>query len=232
MISLNFGGEHKNTVDAKYRLSIPFRFREKLEMRERIEDEKRLDERRRAAEGGTLDDIKEYIEKAIGREIEKASVPATGAEKKKSSAKEEGDEKKSGQRVWMTKGLEPPVKKPLDDKKTKYEVILKQFIWCLPPDVFDRLVTAIDGLPKNEATIELRNHLIRSAHEVELDQGGRALLPQQLRSYAGIGTGEVIMVGDGATFQLWSKKNYEQLVDTRGREEQIFATYTESGISI
>jgi DNA-binding transcriptional regulator/RsmH inhibitor MraZ len=67
---------------------------------------------------------------------------------------------------------------------------------------------------------------------VELDQGGRALLPQQLRSYAGIGTGEVIMVGDGATFQLWSKKNYEQLVDTRGREEQIFATYTESGISI
>ena len=42
------------------------------------------------------------------------------------------------------------------------------------------------------------------AVEVELDRQGRVLVPQYLREYAGIGEGEVVVVGALNRLEIWS----------------------------
>ncbi len=56
---------------------------------------------------------------------------------------------------------------------------------------------------------EVKRVLFGRAGEVSLDSSGRILLPDFLRTYAGI-DGEVVIVGAGAYFEIWEAGRWEE----------------------
>ena len=67
----------------------------------------------------------------------------------------------------------------------------------------------LEALPSfNTAARRIQRLLIGHAHECELDGHGRVVLPQLLRDYAGLQK-QVMLVGQGKKFELWSDINWE-----------------------
>lgn len=60
---------------------------------------------------------------------------------------------------------------------------------------------------------DLRRYLFSAAEEVELDGQGRFVIPKQLLSYAQLES-EVVLVGTGDHFEVWSPPSWQKLVDT------------------
>jgi MraZ protein len=73
----------------------------------------------------------------------------------------------------------------------------------------------------------LRRLLFSNGERVELDQAGRILIPQFLRTSAGL-NGEAIIVGVGDYFEIWSPENWAQqagkLQDT-GSNADLFSVF-------
>ena len=94
-------------------------------------------------------------------------------------------------------------------------------LWLFPQPVWDRFAAQIEAWP-----IDLdswRRMYFGSANPVELDSGGRLLVPPELREYAQLER-EVIFMGTGATFELWDAATYKaREVSTRaaGRPEAV-----------
>ncbi|OGT68692.1 MAG: cell division/cell wall cluster transcriptional repressor MraZ [Gammaproteobacteria bacterium RIFCSPHIGHO2_12_FULL_45_9] len=61
----------------------------------------------------------------------------------------------------------------------------------------------------NPATRRIQRLLIGHATEVEMDRGGRILIPTVLRDYASLAH-SVMMVGQGQKFELWSEEAWGQ----------------------
>jgi MraZ protein len=72
----------------------------------------------------------------------------------------------------------------------------------------------------------LRRLILSNAYQVEVDKSGRILLPQSMRQSAGM-DGEVMVVGQGEYFEVWSLKLWSeqmtQLQDTEANAQR-FAT--------
>lgn len=51
--------------------------------------------------------------------------------------------------------------------------------------------------------------LLSSSHELEVDAQGRALLPQSLKSYAGI-TKNIVIIGVGNRVEIWAEEAWEK----------------------
>lgn len=64
---------------------------------------------------------------------------------------------------------------------------------------------AVLGVPLRET----ERFLLGGAYEVELDDQGRFVVPQVLRSYAGI-QNEVVFLGLGNRIELWSKEKWQE----------------------
>jgi len=64
------------------------------------------------------------------------------------------------------------------------------------------LPTAVRGHRK------MQRLLIGHARDVEMDKGGRVLVPPELRSYADLDK-EVVLVGQGQRYELWNKESWE-----------------------
>jgi MraZ protein len=62
---------------------------------------------------------------------------------------------------------------------------------------------------------ELQRRLVGYAEDVVLDATGRILVPPALRGYAQIEK-SVVLVGQGAKFELWNKDNWESRMDQGG----------------
>lgn len=79
----------------------------------------------------------------------------------------------------------------------------------------------------------LRRMILGNAFQVELDKVGRVLVPQSLRTFAGL-NGEAIVAGQGEYFEVWSPaewdKQVQQMQDT-DTTNQRFATLNLSGNS-
>lgn len=85
-----------------------------------------------------------------------------------------------------------------------------------PLPEWELLEYKIETLPSFNKDSRWRKRLLMGhATEVELDGNGRILLPSLLREYAQLDK-EVILVGQGKKFELWSDKLWEQ-----GRSEWI-----------
>jgi len=59
---------------------------------------------------------------------------------------------------------------------------------------------------------ELQRRIVGYAEDVQMDATGRILVSPALRGYAQLGK-SVVLVGQGAKFELWNQEQWEQLMD-------------------
>lgn len=79
-----------------------------------------------------------------------------------------------------------------------------------PLPEWELLENKIEGLPSfNKAVRRVQRLLIGHATELELDSNGRILLPALLRDYAKLEK-EIILVGQGRKFEIWSDTLWEK----------------------
>lgn len=62
----------------------------------------------------------------------------------------------------------------------------------------------------NPATRRIQRLLIGHATDIDLDANGRILLPAMLREYAKL-AGNIVMIGQGNKFELWSEDNWQAM---------------------
>jgi MraZ protein len=64
----------------------------------------------------------------------------------------------------------------------------------------------------NPQTRSLQRLLVGNAADLELDAAGRILLPAMLREFAALEK-NVVMVGQGAKFELWNESRWQEQMD-------------------
>lgn len=78
-----------------------------------------------------------------------------------------------------------------------------------PQDEWEEIEAKIEALPSfNQSARRVQRLLIGHATELSLDNNGRILLPQLLRDYAHLEK-QVILVGQGKKFEIWSAPVWE-----------------------
>ena len=79
-------------------------------------------------------------------------------------------------------------------------------LWLYTLDEWETVEQKIVALPSFEPNHQkLKRFLIGYASEVDMDKSGRILLPAVLRDFAVI-TKEVLLVGQGNKFEIWSEE--------------------------
>jgi MraZ protein len=73
----------------------------------------------------------------------------------------------------------------------------------------------------------LRRLILSNAYSVEVDKVGRILVPQNLREFLAVSSGELILAGQGEYFEVWTpaewKTQMDKLQDVEANEQR-FAT--------
>jgi MraZ protein len=92
-------------------------------------------------------------------------------------------------------------------------VVTKGFdgsLQCYPTTVWDEIAAKLMQLPQSqpEARAYVRQTLA-GAVDVELDKSGRILLPQYLRSFAGLSK-QVILAGLADRFEIWDEQAWNR----------------------
>lgn len=67
------------------------------------------------------------------------------------------------------------------------------------------------------------------ATEIEMDKQGRALIPQNLKEYAGIEK-EIVSIGVMTKVEIWSKEKWQQYNDSNVNYESIAENFSDLGI--
>jgi len=93
---------------------------------------------------------------------------------------------------------------------------------------FKQVYERIEAMNLADPTARLLRRLILSnAYPVEADKVGRVLVPQNLRTFLGIESGELIVAGQGEYFEVWTpalwSEQMTQLQDTEANNQR-FAT--------
>ena len=88
--------------------------------------------------------------------------------------------------------------------------------------VYDRII----GMNPTDPTARLLRRLILSnAYPVEVDKVGRVLVPQNLRQFLGIESGELAVAGQGEYFEVWTpaewKVQMDKLQDVEANEQRF-----------
>lgn len=60
---------------------------------------------------------------------------------------------------------------------------------------------------------DIERFLFGSAYEIEFDDQGRIVIPQELRQFAGL-DGEAVFLGLGKRVEIWSRSNWESYAAT------------------
>ena len=93
---------------------------------------------------------------------------------------------------------------------------------------FKQVYDRITGMNPTDPTARMLRRLILSnAYPVEVDKVGRVLVPQNLRQFLGIESGELTVAGQGDYFEVWTpaewKVQMDKLQDVEANEQR-FAT--------
>jgi len=93
---------------------------------------------------------------------------------------------------------------------------------------FKRVYERIEAMNLADPTARLLRRLIlANAYPVEADKVGRILLPQNLRAFLGVESGELIVAGQGDYFEVWTpalwKEQMAQLQDTDANNARFSA---------
>lgn len=79
-----------------------------------------------------------------------------------------------------------------------------------PADAWEELAEKLQALPTtNAAARQFGRFMSSGAVEVELDKQGRVLVPSYLREYAGIESGEVVVVGALNRLEIWAPSAWQ-----------------------
>lgn len=81
--------------------------------------------------------------------------------------------------------------------------------------------------PTDSATRLLRRLILSNAYPVEPDKVGRILVPQNLRGFLGVESGELTVAGQGEYFEVWTPAEWKVQMDNLQNSEaneQRFAT--------
>lgn len=75
---------------------------------------------------------------------------------------------------------------------------------------WEKLTESLRSQPLTASPIvrDIERFLFGSAYEIEFDEQGRIVIPQQLREFAGL-NGEAVFIGLGNRIEIWSKSNWE-----------------------
>ncbi|MBS0359357.1 MAG: division/cell wall cluster transcriptional repressor MraZ [Proteobacteria bacterium] len=103
------------------------------------------------------------------------------------------------------------------DCEGKLVVTIDTDVNCLllyPLPEWELIEEKVQALPSfNRAARRIQRLLMGHATELEVDGNGRILLPPLLRDYAHLEK-EIMLVGQGKKFEIWSKHHWEQGRDT------------------
>jgi MraZ protein len=91
---------------------------------------------------------------------------------------------------------------------------------------FKQVYERIEAMNLADPTARLLRRLILSnAYPVEPDKVGRILVPQNLRSFLGIESGELVVAGQGDYFEVWTpalwQEQMAQLQDTEANNQRF-----------
>jgi MraZ protein len=93
---------------------------------------------------------------------------------------------------------------------------------------FKQVYERIEAMNLTDPTARLLRRLILSnAYPVEPDKVGRILVPQNLRAFLGIESGELVVAGQGDYFEVWTpalwSEQMAQLQDTDANNQRFSA---------
>ena len=101
---------------------------------------------------------------------------------------------------------------------------------------FNEVYSLINGMNMADpAARMLRRLILSNAYPVEVDKVGRILVPQNLRGFLGIESGELTVAGQGEYFEVWAPVEWQVQMDNLqdiGANEQRFATLNLSRSSL
>lgn len=101
----------------------------------------------------------------------------------------------------------------LEKHRSQLVVTMDTEALCLllyPQEAWETIEQQVNALPSfNPAARRIQRLLVGHATELELDSSGRLLLPPLLRSYAHIEK-NMMLVGQGKKFELWSESHWEE----------------------
>lgn len=87
---------------------------------------------------------------------------------------------------------------------------LENCLFVFPKDEWEKVVEKILRLPLSQANSRAFARLMLSgAYEAQIDNQGRILIPEYLRSYAGL-TKKAIIVGLYSRIEVWDEKKWEE----------------------
>jgi MraZ protein len=93
---------------------------------------------------------------------------------------------------------------------------------------FQDMYVRINSMNMADPTARLLKRLILSnAYPVDVDKVGRILVPQNLREFLGIASGELVVAGQGEYFEVWTPAEWQAQMDKVQdveANEQRFAT--------
>lgn len=92
-------------------------------------------------------------------------------------------------------------------------IITKGFdlnLLVMPAEVFESWANQINDQNYADPNARLlRRYLFSNGEQVEVDRTGRILIPQYLRERANLNS-EIVIIGVGNFFEIWSKENWEK----------------------
>lgn len=91
---------------------------------------------------------------------------------------------------------------------------------------FKEVYVRINSMNMADASARMLRRLILSnAYQVEVDKVGRILVPQNLREFLGITSGELTVAGQGEYFEVWTpadwKSQMDKLQDVEANEQRF-----------
>jgi MraZ protein len=108
---------------------------------------------------------------------------------------------------------------------------LENCIFLYPPDEWRNIEAKLHSLPMTRADARsFVRFFFSGASELEVDKQGRAVLPSNLREYAGIDK-DVVIIGVGSRAEIWaSDKWVEYNQEKAGHYEQLAESLVDLGI--
>jgi len=99
-------------------------------------------------------------------------------------------------------------------------------LMVMTDDYFKQVYDRINNMNLADSTARMLRRLILSnAYPVEVDKVGRILVPQNLRQFLGIESGELKVAGQGDYFEVWTpaewKMQMDNLQDVEANEQRF-----------
>ena len=99
-------------------------------------------------------------------------------------------------------------------------------LMVMTDDYFKQVYERLNNMNLADSTARMLRRLILSnAYPIEVDKVGRILLPQNLRQFLGIESGELMVAGQGEYFEVWTpaewKMQMDNLQDVEANEQRF-----------